>query len=75
MSTPITTRVAVPKLTKAEFIEAIAAGVSDGIYRIVRSASDMPGHDFLDEIKAGVKAAVLELGRENPDVLRPHGGN
>ena len=69
------TRVAVPKLTKAEFQEAIAEGVADGIYRIARSASDMPGHDFYDEIGRAVKAAVLELGRQNPDLLRPRGGD
>ena len=67
------TRVAVPTLTKTEFMDAIAGGVADGIYQIVRSASGMPGHDFFDEIKLGVKEAVLQLGRENPDLFRPRG--
>jgi hypothetical protein len=51
------------KLDQDRLYDAIRQGVADGIYMIATSATQMPGTDFYEEIKAGVKEAIKELGR------------
>jgi hypothetical protein len=44
-----------------KFYEAVRLGVADGIERLARSGSEMPGADFFASVKEGVKEGVSRM--------------
>jgi hypothetical protein len=50
-----------PKISKQELLEAIRAGVSDAMWRMVTNATDAPGADFYDAVKQGIAEGIKSV--------------
>lgn len=49
------------KLDPEKVYKAIREGVEDAMWRMIRSATDMPGDDFYYFVKEGVKEAIEKI--------------
>jgi len=52
------------ELTKNEMFDAVAAGVDRAIWRMITSATDMPGADFWDTLKGAMERSFVKIAED-----------
>lgn len=52
-----------PKVTKEEYLRAVAEGIRCGIMDIATNGTDMPSADFYEAVRRGVKEGTEEAHR------------
>jgi hypothetical protein len=51
-------RIPIPRISKAELLDAISRGVADAIWRVATNATQAPCADFFASIEDGVAIGV-----------------